>query len=110
MARATTTSDVFNALGEQGRRQIVTLLAERERSVHEITNALEMRQPQVSKHLAVLREVDLVVVRKAGRERYYRLQAERLRPIYDWVEQFRAMWEARLDRLEEYLQEITDKE
>ncbi|WP_404309400.1 ArsR/SmtB family transcription factor [Neorhodopirellula lusitana] len=83
MARAATTSDAFNAIAEVQRREILGLLAEQEHSVGDLLNSMEVTQPQVSKHLRVLREVGLVEVREDGRLRWYRVNAENLKPIYD---------------------------
>lgn len=83
MARLATTSDVFNAIAEPQRRAILTLLAEGEQSVNKIAEALSFKQPQVSKHLRVLRVVDLVSVREVGQQRLYSLKGEGLKPIHD---------------------------
>jgi DNA-binding transcriptional ArsR family regulator len=110
MARAATTTDAFNAVAEPRRRQIVDLLGDRERSVNEIVNAMSVPQPQVSKHLRVLKDVGVVRSRKDGRQRLYRLDASALRPIHDWVSEFEALWSGRLDRLDTYLDEVKRKE
>ena len=110
MARLATTSDVFNAIAEPQRRAILNLLAQGERSVSEITVALGLKQPQVSKHLRVLREVDLVGAREVGQQRLYRLKGEGLKPIHDWVKPFEQLWNERFDRLAEYLKELKTKE
>ena len=101
MARAPTTSDAFNAVAEPRRRQILDLLASGERPVNDVVASLGLGQPQVSKHLRVLREVGLVSVRGAGQQRLYRLNAERLRAIYDWVRTFEPFWDHQLDRIKE---------
>lgn len=101
MARAPTTSDAFNAVAEPRRRQILELLAGGERPVGDVVAALGLAQPQVSKHLRTLREVGLVTVRGAGQQRLYRLNAERLKPIHDWVRTFEPFWEHQLDRIKE---------
>lgn len=88
MARAATTTDAFNAVAEPRRRQILEALTGGERSVNELVEALGLAQPQVSKHLRVLREVGLVEVREEGRQRRYRLNGEALKPIHDWVSGF----------------------
>lgn len=88
MARSSTASDVFNAVAEAQRRQILDLLAGGERSVNDVAVALGIRQPQASKHLRVLKEVGLVSVRRAGQQRLYRLNCEGLKPIYDWTMTF----------------------
>ena len=106
MARKATTTDAFNAVAEPQRRQILDLLATGERSVNDIATALRLKQPQASKHLGVLREVGLVAVREAGRERFYRLNADALRPIHDWVKAFERFWNESFDRLGEYLKEL----
>lgn len=106
MARKATTTDAFNAVAEPQRRQILDLLATGERSVNDIAVALKLKQPQASKHLGVLREVGLVTVREAGRERFYRLNADALRPIHDWVKAFERFWNESFDRLGEYLKEL----
>lgn len=110
MARASTTSDVFNAIAEPQRREILNLLRGGERSVNDIVTALGLTQPQVSKHLRVLREVGLVNVRGEGQQRWYRLNADRLRPIHDWVKSYEQFWNETFDRLENYLRELQAKE
>lgn len=106
MARSATNSDVFNAVGEAQRRDILNVLVRGEKSVNELVEATGARQPQVSKHLRVLKEVGLVEVRIAGQRRLYRLNGERLKTIYDWVVPFRQFWEERFDRLEDYLETL----
>jgi DNA-binding transcriptional ArsR family regulator len=110
MARSATTSDVFNAVAEPQRRQILNLLAEGERSVNDIAAALSFRQPQASKHLRVLREVGLVSVRGAGQQRLYALDALQLKPIFDWVATFERYWSQRFDGLAAYLAELQAQE
>ena len=110
MARAATTADVFNAIAEGVRRDILHLLARGERAVNDIVAALGLAQPQVSKHLRVLREVDLVSVRGEGRQRYYRLNPAPLRDVADWVEIYRQFWEDSFDRLDDYLRELQLRE
>ena len=106
MARTPTTSDAFNAVAEPQRRRIIDLLALGERSVNDIAAALDMRQPQVSKHLKVLREVGLVSARGEGQHRLYSLNSEALRPIYDWVSPYERFWRERYERLEELLDRL----
>jgi DNA-binding transcriptional ArsR family regulator len=102
MARAATTADVFNAVGEPTRRAIIGFLAGgRGRPVGEIVTAMRRPQPAVSKHLRVLREVGVVDVRRHGRHRVYALNAERLKPVHDWVSEFARFWESHLDRVKE---------
>jgi DNA-binding transcriptional ArsR family regulator len=110
MARSATTSDVFNAVGEAQRRDILELLADKEHSVNELVELLEARQPQVSKHLKVLKEVGLVSVRGNKQQHLYRLNPEAIKPIHDWTKSFERLWNERLDRLDEYLQELQQGE
>jgi DNA-binding transcriptional ArsR family regulator len=106
MPRAATTSDVFNAIAERQRRTILTLLKERERSVNEISDALRVSQSRVSKHLRVLREVDLVRVRGAGQQRLYSLDARGLEAVHEWVGGFEQFWGESFDRLDTYVRQL----
>src|SRR5689334_15302576 len=106
MARAATTSDAINAIAEPQRRDILVLLRGGERPVTNLARDLGMTQPQASKHLRVLREVGLVRVRGAGKQRLYRLDARRLRPVHEWVGGFEQFWNESFDRLDEYVQEL----
>jgi DNA-binding transcriptional ArsR family regulator len=110
MARLATTSDVFNAIAEPQRRAILNLLAQGERSVGELAELLDLKQPQVSKHLRVLKKVGLVSVRSKGQQHFYRIKADALKPIHDWVKSFEQLWNERFDRLAEYLKELQVKE
>lgn len=110
MARAATTADAFNAVAEPRRRQILDLLVEGERSVGAIVAEIPVSQPQVSKHLKVLKEVGLVRSRSDGRQRLYRLHPVALKPIHDWVADYERLWNERLDRLDGYLYEMQGKE
>ncbi len=110
MARAATTTDAFNAVAEPRRRQILDLLAGGERAVNELVEMLDLAQPQVSKHLRVLREVGLVYVRDEGRQRVYRINGKPLKPIHDWVQAFEQSWSQRFERLESVLSELKEKE
>jgi DNA-binding transcriptional ArsR family regulator len=110
MARLATTTDVFNAIAEPQRRAILSQLARGERSVNELVDVLELKQPQVSKHLRVLRKVGLVNVREVGPQRLYRLNAGGLKPVHDWVAQFEQLWNERFDRLAEYLRTLQAEE
>src|SRR6478735_9930988 len=92
MARAATTADAFNAVAEPWRRQILDLLAGGERPVNDLVEQLDLAQPQVSKHLRVLREVGAVEVREDGRRRVYRLNGEALKPSQDWVKAYEKKW------------------
>lgn len=104
MARSAATSDVFNAVAEPRRRQILELLAPGERPVNDVARLLHLSQPQASKHLKVLKEVGLVNVREAGQQRFYALNGRALQPIHEWSRQFEAHWNERLDRLEALLE------
>src|ERR1700750_3191684 len=106
MARAATTSDVFNAIAEQQRREILVLLRAGDVPVTELARELGMAQPGASKHLRVLREVGLVRDRKAGRHRLYGLDAEGLRPGHEWTGGFEQFWNESFDRLDEYVQDL----
>ncbi len=106
MARAATTSDAFNAIAEPQRRQILVLLRTGERPVTELAQELGMAQPRASKHLRVLREVGLVRVRGAGKQRLYGLDARGLRPIHEWVGGFEQFWNESFERLDEYVREL----
>jgi DNA-binding transcriptional ArsR family regulator len=110
MARAATTADAFNAVAEPRRRQILDALTGGERPVNDLVEVLGLAQPQVSKHLRVLREVGLVEVRDEGRQRLYRLNARPLKPIHDWLGSYQDLWTERFSRLDAVLDELTDME
>jgi len=110
MARTPTTHDPFNAVAEPKRREVLAVLGVKELSVNEIVEKLGWNQPMVSKHLGVLKQVGLVSQRRVGRQRMYRVNAEQLKPIYDWVTPYEQLWNDRLDRLDKVLQEIQKKE
>lgn len=100
MARAATTTDVFNAIAEPWRRRILdTLLDGREHAVGEVVETLKLPQPAVSKHLGVLRKVGIVSVTKRGQLRLYRLNPEELKPVYDWVKTYERFWARQLDQI-----------
>ena len=101
MPRASTTSDVFNAIAESRRRDILAFLASDERPVGNIVTALELPQPSVSKHLKVLRDVGLVHVRREGRQIYYRTNVQAIRPLYEWTRTFERFWRHQLTRVKE---------
>jgi DNA-binding transcriptional ArsR family regulator len=101
MARAATTSDAFNAVAEPRRREILNYLALQERPVGDIVTALGMEQPSVSKHLRVLLEVGLVDVRRDGRQRLYRVNAETIQPLHEWTSTFERFWRHQLNRVKE---------
>jgi DNA-binding transcriptional ArsR family regulator len=106
MARAATTADAFNAVAEPRRREIVDLLAGGERAVNDLVRQLGLAQPQVSKHLRVLREVGAVEVRDQGRQRLYRLNGHALTPIHDWVKTYERTWSERFDQLDAVLEDL----
>jgi DNA-binding transcriptional ArsR family regulator len=106
MARASTTADVFNAIAEAHRRDILDVLVGGERPVGMIVDELAISQPQVSKHLRVLSEVGLVKCRAVGRRRLYRLNPTCLQQVGDWLAKYELMWNQRLDRLDDYLGEL----
>jgi DNA-binding transcriptional ArsR family regulator len=110
MARAATTADAFNAVAEPRRREILDALAGGELPVNDLVRLLGLAQPQVSKHLRVLREVEAVEVRDQGRQRLYRLNGRALKPIYDWVKGYERSWSERFDRLDVVLDELKQEE
>jgi DNA-binding transcriptional ArsR family regulator len=110
MARAATTTDAFNAVAEPRRREILDALAGGERAVNDLVAELRLAQPQVSKHLRVLREVGAVQVRDVGRQRLYRLDGRALKPIHDWVKTYERSWSERFDELDRVLEELKKKE
>ena len=102
MPRAATTTDVFNAIAEPRRREIVDALVDgRAHTVGEVVERLRIPQPSVSKHLGVLRKVGIVSVHRSGRRRLYRLNAEELRPVHDWVQSYTRLWDRQIDRIKE---------
>ncbi|HEX6389281.1 MAG TPA: metalloregulator ArsR/SmtB family transcription factor [Solirubrobacteraceae bacterium] len=108
MARAATTADPFNAVAEPRRREILDVLAGGERPVNDLVEVLGVAQPQVSKHLKVLRDVGLVDVRSEGRRRVYSVNGRSLKPIHDWVKNYEQAWEERFAALDTVLEEIND--
>lgn len=110
VARTPTTTDAFNAVAEASRRDLLDALGNEEATVGELVDRLGLSQPQVSKHLAVLRAVGLVLVRADGRHRWYRVNGPALQPIHDWVRSFESTWNARLDRLDDLLGELQTTE
>src|SRR3984957_15598915 len=106
VARASTTSDVFNAIADMHRREILDVLIEGEKTVGAIVSDLSMSQPQVSKHLRVLSEVGLVRCRAEGRRRLYRLEPAHLGPLHDWVAKYEQAMNDRLDRMDDYLEQL----
>jgi len=106
VARSSTTSDVFNAIGDAHRREILDVLMTGEKAVGAIVNDISMSQPQVSKHLRVLSEVGLVRCRAEGRRRLYRLEPARLRPMHEWLAKYEQAWNDRMDRVDDYLKEL----
>jgi DNA-binding transcriptional ArsR family regulator len=110
VARTPTTTDAFNAVAEGSRRSLLDALGTDEATVGDLVDRLELTQPQVSKHLAVLRAVGLVSVRADGRRRWYRVNGPALRPVYEWVRGFESIWNTRLDQLDDVLVEHQTKE
>ena len=110
MARAATTADAFNAVAEPRRREILDVLVAGERPVNDLVRELALPQPQVSKHLRVLREVGAVEVRNEGRQRLYRLNGPALKPIHDWVKDYERTWSARFGELDAVLGELKQEE
>jgi DNA-binding transcriptional ArsR family regulator len=106
VARSSTTSDVFNAIAEARRREILDALITGEKAVGDIQKDLSMSQPQVSKHLRVLSEVGLVRCRAEGRRRLYRLEPARLRPLHEWLANYQQAWNEQLDRIDDYLKDL----
>lgn len=106
MARAATTSDVFNAIAEPRRREILALLRAGERPVTEVAQELGLPQPGASKHLRVLREVGLVREHRAGKRRLYALDARGLRAVHEWTGGFEQFWNESFDRLDAYVKEL----
>jgi DNA-binding transcriptional ArsR family regulator len=110
VARAATTTDAFNAVAEPRRRQILDVLAGGERPVNDLVRLLGLAQPQVSKHLRVLREVGAVEVRDEGRQRLYRLNGQALKPIHDWVKNYEQTWSERFELLDNVLEDLKREE
>ena len=110
MARAATTADAFNAVAEPRRREILDVLAAGEQPVNDLVRALGLTQPQVSKHLRVLREVGAVEVREDGRQRLYSVNGRALKPIHDWVKAYERSWSERFERLDVVLEELRQQE
>ncbi len=110
VARLPRTTDAFNAVAEGNRRELLDALGTGEATVGDLVDRLGVSQPQVSKHLAVLRTVGLVSVRADGRHRWYRVNGPGLQPIYEWIRGFEATWNTRLDRLDDVLAELQNEE
>jgi DNA-binding transcriptional ArsR family regulator len=110
VARAATTADAFNAVAEPHRRQVLDVLARGERPVNDLVALLGFTQPQVSKHLRVLREVGLVDVRVEGRQHVYRLNGHPLKDIHDWLKRYEQSWSQRFDELDVVLEELKEME
>jgi len=110
VARAATTADAFNAVAEPRRREILDVLAGGERPVNDLVALLDVPQPQVSKHLKVLRDVGLVDVRSEGRQRMYSVNGRSLKPIHDWVKSYEQMWSERFVALDVVLEQLNEKE
>jgi DNA-binding transcriptional ArsR family regulator len=110
MARTPTTADAFNAVSDASRRELLDALGDGEATVGELVDRLGFRQPQLSKHLGVLRTVGLVSVRADGRYRWYRVNGLALKPVHDWVRSFERTWNIRLDRLDDVVAELKTQE
>jgi DNA-binding transcriptional ArsR family regulator len=110
MARSATTTDAFSAVAEASRRDLLDALGTEEATVGQLVDRIGLTQPQVSKHLGVLRRVGLVAVRADGRHRWYRVNGPALQPVHDWVRRFERTWNERLDRLDDLLGELQDQE
>jgi len=110
MPRAATTSDAFNAVAEPHRRKILSFLAMQERPVAHIVSGLGLPQPAVSKHLRVLKDVGLVHMRSDGRQKFYRTNAEAIRPLHEWAGTFERYWKHQLGRIKERAEEKQKKE
>jgi DNA-binding transcriptional ArsR family regulator len=110
VARAATTADAFNAVAEPRRRQILDVLAGGERPVNDLVDLLGLAQPQVSKHLRVLRQVGAVDVRDEGRRRLYSVNGRALKPIHEWVKNYERLWSDRFELLDDVLDELKHKE
>ncbi|HEX9854548.1 MAG TPA: metalloregulator ArsR/SmtB family transcription factor [Acidimicrobiia bacterium] len=110
MPRLATTVDAFAAIGEPRRREILDVLSTGEMAVNDVVAVLGIAQPQVSKHLGVLKEVGLVASRRRGRQQLYRVNGAALRPVHDWAQSFERLWNERFDQLDELLEELKQKE
>jgi len=110
MAPTATTTDAFSAVAEVSRRDLLDAIGAGEATVGELVDRLRLNQPQVSKHLGVLRAVGLVQVRTEERQRWYRVNGPALKPIHDWVRSYERTWNVRLDRLDDLLAELTPEE
>jgi DNA-binding transcriptional ArsR family regulator len=108
--RAAAAADVFNAVGEPRRREILTYLAPRERAVGDIVSAMRMRQPSVSKHLKVLRDVGLVTVRRDGKQAFYATNVEAIRPLHEWTRTFERFWRHQLKRVKERAEDDSNRQ
>jgi len=108
VARAATTADPFNAVAEASRREILDAIGAGEATVGDLVDRLGLSQPQVSKHLAVLRAVGVVLVRVDGRHRWYRVNGPVLKSVHDWVRTFERTWNERLDRLDDLLADLQE--
>jgi DNA-binding transcriptional ArsR family regulator len=110
VARAATTTDAFNAVAERRRREIIDALADGEQPVNDLVRVLGVPQPQVSKHLRVLREAGVVDVRHLGRQRLYRLNGRALKPMHEWISNYERLWSDRFEQLDVVLEDLKRKE
>ena len=102
--------DVFQAIADPNRRAIIGLLANQRLTVNAVAEHFRISRPAVSRHIKILKECGLVVVRQQGRERYCEVRLDKLKEVADWIEHYQKVWEQRLDRLDEYLNELQNKE
>ena len=102
--------DVFQAIADPNRRAIIGLLANQRLTVNAVAEHFRISRPAVSRHIKILKECGLVVVRQQGRERYCEVRLDKLNEVADWIEHYQKVWEQRLDRLDEYLNELQNKE
>ena len=101
--------DVFQAIADPVRRDIIQLLAEQGRTVNAVAENFEVSRPAISKHLKILKECDIIDIRKRGRERYCEIQPKNLIPAFIWIDQYRKLWESKIDSFEAYLTELQTK-
>ncbi|MGE0773259.1 MAG: ArsR/SmtB family transcription factor [Cyclobacteriaceae bacterium] len=101
--------DIFQAIADPVRRDIIDLLSRQELTVKDLADHFDVSRPAVSKHLRVLSECGVITVEQQGRERYYRIQAKQLVPAFVWIDQYRTLWENRIDSFDEYVNKLQTK-
>ena len=104
-----TRRDVFQAIADPTRRQIINLIAQQSMNLNAIADNFEITRPAISNHIHILHECGIISISQVGRERYYKIQPENLREVSDWISQFRQLWEMKLDSFEEYLNKLQSK-